>query len=147
MFVRTKRLELSIVMFWEDLAQLVCGVRMNRYPYIIQKIDGFFSESKLMKQSVKAYLILYASVMCIRRMNWHMHSTSKTGVFFFLELMYKKWFSCLLNGISWTLYLKRSVKEFQPSLLIKLYWKIVNEIIKNQRFYNVKMTIKRIDLF
>lgn len=139
MFVRTKRLELSIVMFWEDLAQLVCGVRMNRYPYIIQKIDGFFSESKLMKQSVKAYLILYASVMCIRRVNGHMHSTSKTG-FFFLELMYKKWFS-------WTLYLKRSVKEFQPSLLIKLYWKIVNEIIKKQRFYNVKMTIKRIDLF
>lgn len=139
MFVRTKRLELSIVMFSEDLAQLVCGVRMNRYPYIIQKIDGFFSESKLMKQSVKAYLILYASVMCIRRMNGHMHSTSKTGVFF-LELMYKKWFS-------WTLYLKRSVKEFQPSLLIKLYWKIVNEIIKNQRFYNVKMPVKRIDLF
>lgn len=139
MFVRTKRLELSIVMFSEDLAQLVCGVRMNRYPYIIQKIDGFFSESKLMKQSVIAYLILYASVMCIRRVNGHMHSTSKTG-FFFLELMYKKWFS-------WTLYLKRSVKEFQPSLLIKLYWKIVNEIIKNQRFYNVKMTIKRIDLF
>lgn len=139
MFVRTKRLELSIVMFSEDLAQLVCGVRMNRYPYIIQKIDGFFSESKLMKQSVKAYLILYASVMCIRRVNGHMHSTSKTG-FFFLELMYKKWFS-------WTLYLKRSVKEFQPSLLIKLYWKIVNEIIKKQRFYNVKMTIKRIDLF
>lgn len=140
MFVRTKRLELSIVMFWEDLAQLVCGVRMNRYPYIIQKIDGFFSESKLMKQSVIAYLILYASVMCIRRVNGHMHSTSKTGFFFFLELMYKKWFS-------WTLYLKRSVKEFQPSLLIKLYWKIVNEIIKKQRFYNVKMTIKRIDLF
>lgn len=139
MFVRTKRLELSIVMFSEDLAQLVCGVRMNRYPYIIQKIDGFFSESKLMKQSVKAYLILYASVMCIRRMNGHMHSTSKTGGFF-LELMYKKWFS-------WTLYLKRSVKEFQPSLLIKLYWKIVNEIIKNQRFYNVKMPVKRIDLF
>lgn len=139
MFVRTKRLELSIVMFSEDLAQLVCGVRMNRYPYIIQKIDGFFSESKLMKQSVIAYLILYASVMCIRRVNGHMHSTSKTGVFF-LELMYKKWFS-------WTLYLKRSVKEFQPSLLIKLYWKIVNEIIKKQRFYNVKMTIKRIDLF
>lgn len=140
MFVRTKRLELSIVMFSEDLAQLVCGVRMNRYPYIIQKIDGFFSESKLMKQSVKAYLILYASVMCIRRMNGHMHSTSKTVGFFFLELMYKKWFS-------WTLYLKRSVKEFQPSLLIKLYWKIVNEIIKNQRFYNVKMPVKRIDLF
>lgn len=139
MFVRTKRLELSIVMFSEDLAQLVCGVRMNRYPYIIQKIDGFFSESKLMKQSVIAYLILYASVMCIRRMNGHMHSTSKTG-FFFLELMYKKWFS-------WTLCLKRSVKEFQPSLLIKLYWKIVNEIIKNQRLYNVKMPVKRIDLF
>lgn len=73
------RLELSIVMFWEDLAQLVCGVRMNSYPYIIQKIDGF-SESKLalMKQSVIGYLIVYASVMCIRRMHGHMLTTSKT---------------------------------------------------------------------
>lgn len=86
MFVRTKRLELSIVMFSEDLAQLVCGVRMNRYPYIIQKIDGFFSESKLMKQSVIAYLILYASVMCIRRINGHMHWTSKTVGFFFFRI-------------------------------------------------------------
>lgn len=147
MFVRTKRLELSIVMFSEDLAQLVCGVRMNRYPYIIQKIDGFFSESKLMKQSVIAYLILYAICDVHKTSEWAHALDVKNCGFFFLELMYKKWFSWLLNGISWTLYLKRSVKEFQPSLLIKLYWKIVNEIIKKQRLYNVKLTIKRIDLF
>lgn len=145
MFVRTKRLELSIVMFWEDLAQLVCGVRMNRYPYIIQKIDGFFW--KQIDETISHSILNIVCQCDVHKTNEWAHAFDFKNWGFFLELMYKKWFSWLLNGISWTLYLQRSVKEFQPSLLIKLCWKIVNKIIKKQRYYNVKMTIKRIDLF